>query len=140
MVPMMDLVDAGWLLRPCVYLLLWKESVVYVGQSRKPLSRLYTHASVARGAKAAWQVSRAIRFDGIRIVPTAADQLMEVEARLIAEYRPKHNVQHNDRHTVVVQRSRVRPPKVPITLVIRGRQVTLNSPEAPPAPRIVRRI
>ena len=134
----MDLVDAGWLLRPCVYLLLWKESVVYVGQSRKVLSRLYTHAYAARGGKGpAWLKAKAFRFDGIRIVPTAAEELMEVEARLIAEYRPRYNVQHNPRQ---IQRIRTRPPKVPITLVIRGRQVTLNSPEAPPAPRIVRRI
>jgi len=141
---MMDLVDAGWLLRPCVYLLLWKESVVYVGQSRKPLSRLYTHASAARGAKGpAWLRARAVRFDGIRIVSTDADALLDVEAQLIAEYKPRYNILHNAQRTITIQRSRIRPPKVPITLVVRGHKVTLNAPEAPkkaPQPLIVRRI
>lgn len=132
----MDLVDAGWLLRPCVYLLLWKESVVYVGQSRKPLSRLYTHAYAMRGGKGPkWLLAKAFRFDGVRIVPTEPDQLLEVERRLIVEYRPRYNIQHNDPRPI-----RRPKPKVPITLFIRGRQVTLNSPEAPTAPRIVRRV
>jgi excinuclease UvrABC nuclease subunit len=141
---MMDLVDAGWLLRPCVYLLIWKETVVYVGQSRKPLSRLYTHASAARGAKGpAWLRARAVRFDGIRIYTCNAEDLLDVEAQLIAEYKPRYNIHHNDQRTVRVQRSRVRPPKIPVTLVVRGHRVTLNSPE--PAkrsvqPLIVRRI
>src|SRR5262245_63824738 len=90
-----QMLDAGWLLRPCVYLLLWKESVVYVGQSRKPLSRLYTHASAARGAKGpAWLRNRAVKFDGLRIVPCVAEDLSAVEQRLIDEYRPRHNTRH----------------------------------------------
>ena len=117
---------------------------MYVGQSRKPLSRLYTHASAARGAKGpAWLRARAVRFDGIRIVSTDADALLDVEAQLIAEYKPRYNILHNAQRTITIQRSRIRPPKVPITLVVRGHKVTLNAPEAPkkaPQPLIVRRI
>ena len=131
---MMGFVNAGWLLQPCVYLLMWRGDVVYVGQSRKPLSRLYTHASAARGIArgrraAGWLADKAIRFDDVWIQPLAAADLNEVEKSLIERYQPKHNKVHK-------LRTKERP-KVPIELLVNGKQLVLQRKGAPRAPLAV---
>jgi len=131
MVVMMEFVDAGWLLRPCVYLLIWRGEVVYVGQSRKPLSRLYTHVSAMRGAargrsQPSWLSSKAVRFDDLRVRPCASAELNDLERSLIEQYKPKHNKVHKIRLK--------EHPKVPIELLVNNRRLVLQRKGAPRAP------
>ena len=105
--------------------------MVYVGQSRKPLSRLYTHACAIRAAakgrrQAGWLSEKAIRFDDLKIRPTAVGDLNEVEKSLIEQYRPKHNRVHKLKLKEHV--------KVPIELLVNGRSLVLQRKGAPRAP------
>lgn len=84
--------DFSALLRPAVYALLVRGRVVYVGQSKCPLVRIYTHRSMAGRRAPAWLRSRGIVFDGVKLLPTRVEDLDRVEQELIAYYKPKFNV------------------------------------------------
>lgn len=87
-------------LRPAVYFLLLRGKVVYVGQSKVPLRRFMEHRSaMARGREKAIlrrASQKGIVFDEIHLIRCALADLDELEQRYIAQFRPKHNVRHND--------------------------------------------
>lgn len=93
--------DCTVLIRPAVYFLLHQGAVVYVGQSRMPIQRLYAHRSSWGKRKAdEWRrmgkkAVKAVIFDEVHILRTAIEDLDEVEREMILRYRPKYNVHHN---------------------------------------------
>jgi hypothetical protein len=90
--------DFGALLRCGVYALLLRGRVVYVGQSKLPLVRVYQHA-VARGKKRKeWRgkpvYSTGFQFDGIWFRSCMLREVDEIEQAMIKKYQPKHNTQY----------------------------------------------
>jgi hypothetical protein len=146
-------IDAAALLGPCVYALTLRGEIVYVGQSRKALSRLYTHASTYQAKlkgrpQLPWRARQARKFDGILLWPCPIVMLSAMEKDLIAHYRPKHNIHFAQARAAYDQRFEVDDRGIvqsPIVLLVNGHRITLNQPQeaprAPPSPSgFVRRI
>jgi excinuclease UvrABC nuclease subunit len=110
-------------------MLLARGKVVYVGQSRKPLTRLYSHVSASsrRGKGRSlpkWLAKHAMVFDGVRVVPCKVEELTDLEAKLIHEHRPRYNIR--------VPTTRITEP---IDIRVNGFTLTMNKPRGPePAP------
>ena len=85
-------IDATALLRPGIYALLYRGVVVYVGQSKVPLSRVYAHRSLRSRKAPAWLPIKGMLFDEVHVLPTLVDDLDRVERALIDLYKPKYNV------------------------------------------------
>lgn len=86
-------VNVSAMLKPGVYALVKDNVVVYVGQSKKPLSRIEAHRSLWGRKKApGWLPIRGILFDEVHVMPCRHEQLDEVERALIDLYKPKFNV------------------------------------------------
>jgi hypothetical protein len=148
-----EALDFTALLQPCVYALTLKGEVVYVGQSKKALSRLYTHATAWRAhvkgrAQLPWFKGMARKFDGILVWPCPLGALSGLEQDLVRHYQPKGNTQHKkaaaayDRPIEVDDEGIVEGPLV---LVVNGHRIELRQrgKEPPPIvepPRIWRRI
>lgn len=96
-----DYLDVSKLLHCGVYCLLRRKEVVYVGKSKKPIVRLYTHLK-NRGKEMGinqWGSytgpslnGRGIQFDGVWFVPCMLGQLDVIEGVLIRKYLPRFNV------------------------------------------------
>lgn len=93
--------DAELLFGPGVYALLNKGVVVYIGQSKVLLRRIYEHANRWNRAKlegmkrskiAVIRGEKIIPFDGIWAQPCKLGELSKLEAEMVAKYKPKHNV------------------------------------------------
>lgn len=94
--------DISKLLHCGCYALLKKGEVLYVGKSKKPIIRLYTHFS-NRGkvlGKNLWGGYRGpvandkgVNFDGVWFWPCMLGQMSIIENHLIRKYMPKYNVQ-----------------------------------------------
>lgn len=115
-----------------VYMLLLKGLVVYVGQSRSMLARIYSHnAARAKRKPSTWQKVKPIPFDEIHVRPCPVDELDNLEQELIAKYNPRYNTHH--RTTM----------RVPIALAEIAQQIMTHrkiaSPIAAPRPQIDRR-
>lgn len=92
------------LLSPGVYALLHNRIVVYIGQSMKPLTRIYTHRNMW-GKKRRTMIGnnptvRGILFDDVWIRPCLVEELDEVEIAMIKKYKPLYNIHHNKLTTV----------------------------------------
>jgi excinuclease UvrABC nuclease subunit len=89
-------VDVTAILRSGVYALLREGKVVYIGQSRKPLTRIESHRSMwGRRQKApAWMQAmvKGMLFDEVHVLPCRIEDLDEVERAMIALYRPYYNI------------------------------------------------
>lgn len=85
-------IDATALLRPGIYALLYRGVVVYIGQSKVPLSRVYAHRSLRSRKAPAWLPIKGMLFDEVHVLPTLVDDLDRVERALIDLYKPKYNV------------------------------------------------
>jgi excinuclease UvrABC nuclease subunit len=109
--PVDDWVDASVVLRPGVYALVYRGVVVYVGKSKAPLARIYTHRAQRGKSQPAWLPIKGITFDEIRVFPCRIEDLDKTEARFIARYRPRYNTQ-------------LRPPDLPpIRVAVLNRRV-----------------
>ncbi len=105
-----------------VYALVLDGVVVYIGQSRSALTRIYTHRQAWRshvsGRKPLpWLKVKPMKFDDVHIRPCPIADLDRVERELIARYQPKHNIVHKEGKITV-----------PIPLNIGGIAITLNAP------------
>lgn len=127
--------DVTEVLRSGVYILCSKGQVIYVGKSKKMISRVNNHRSVwaeKRKGKASWLYDQlgipGILFDEVHVRPCPAEDLDRLEREMIDRYRPKYN------QTL----RKTGPIKAPITLNINGVAIPLNS-AAKPA-RIERRV
>ena len=92
---MQGAVDVTAMLGMGVYVLSAKGTVVYVGQSKCMLARVYAHRNLARRTQPAWLPIKGIVFDKIEVIPCHPDRINALEQGLIAFYRPKHNIKHN---------------------------------------------
>src|SRR5882762_505609 len=94
--------DLSKLLHCGIYCLLRRGEVVYVGKSKKPLVRLYTHLynrgkdmgrSLYPGTgDGPRQNGKGINFDGIWFIPCMLGQLDVVELAMIRKYEPRYNI------------------------------------------------
>ncbi len=88
----------GQILRSGIYALVYRREVVYVGQSKTMLIRIYTHRNAwgdkrqgKRRQTPSWSPVKGILFDDVWVRPVAVDQLDAVEREMIAKYRPRYN-------------------------------------------------
>lgn len=78
-----------------VYLLIWKDEVVYAGQSSKLTSRISTHITQkgkARKTLLGHRALPAMRFNRIFFMPCNASDMTRIENELIAKYQPRYNI------------------------------------------------
>jgi hypothetical protein len=71
--------NVSYLLHPGVYVLCYRGEAVYVGQSRRPLSRIGQH------------FNGYIRFDRVYFIRCECDELAELESRMIHTLMPRLN-------------------------------------------------
>lgn len=116
--------DISEVLRSGVYVLGWKGTVVYVGQSKSMYARIYAHRNLwnnARRGKAepTWLPSsvKGMLFDEVYIRPCPLEGLNELERRLIELYKPKYNIVHKTKTRTAS----------PLTLRIGGIPITMNA-------------
>lgn len=81
-----------------VYALVFYGEIVYVGQAKRLLHRIYQHKNAWERARQGMippkSRARAIRFNGVMILPVKEVDLDRVEKEMIARYRPRHNRQN----------------------------------------------
>lgn len=99
-------VDTSVLLKPGIYALLREGVVVYIGQSKKPLSRIEAHRSLwgrtqRQGKTPGWLPIKAILFDEVHVLPCPMEKLDELERALIDLYKPKFNIKLKTPHPVL---------------------------------------
>ena len=92
-----DFEDVSVMLRCGVYMLAYRGTVVYVGKSKVMLGRVYNHR-VAWGRKSRKALTanipaRGILFDQILVRACRADEVDDLEAKLIADLSPRYNTQ-----------------------------------------------
>lgn len=121
-------IEIGQALKAGVYLLTYKSEVVYVGQSRDLLRRLYEHRlnylrwkTKKKGHP--YSQAKAILFDGIQILPCNIHDLDRLERQYVALYQPKLN-------------TKLKAKKVegPFELVVNGQTIVVGAPTPVPAP------
>lgn len=127
--------DVSLTLRSGCYLLAHRGVVIYIGQAKTLLGRIYTHRNLwgqkARGKRGPdWMPIKGILFDEVHICPCPTDRLDEFERELINLYKPKFN--RNLKESGLAD--------APATLRIAGRTVALAHPSVRPQPQIERRI
>ena len=83
------------ILRQGVYLLSREGRVVYVGQSKCMLARIYAHRNLARKRVPSWLPIRGVVFDTVEVIPCHPDRIDALERGLIDLYRPVCNRTHN---------------------------------------------
>lgn len=122
-------IEVSPVLRAGVYALAKDGVVVYVGQSKRMLSRIETHRSQwGRKSSPAWLagIARGILFDQIFILPCNPDRLDAVEAEMINRYKPRYNIRVKTPH----------PVTSPFTIRVGAHTIPMNRP----APAFERRI
>lgn len=119
----LGVVEASALLRPAIYFLFHLGALVYIGQSKVPLQRLYAHRSTWGKRKDDWRrfgakPVRAILFDEIFLLRCAPEALASTEEALIRRYRPRYNIIHATAVPVELEAllggARLPPPEAPI--------------------------
>lgn len=85
----------GGILKPGVYLLSFREKIVFVGRSRCLLAAIAGHRSIAVGPRMPeWFPIKGIHFDDVYIYPTSWNHTLDLMDSLIEFHKPPHNV-HN---------------------------------------------
>lgn len=125
-------VDVSQMLRSGVYALGYRGKVVYVGQSKCMLVRVYSHrnARSKKGRLPSFYPVKGIVYDEIHVMPVHPDRLDEVEREMINRFKPKFNTQIKN----------TLPVDVPINLTIGGIALTVNCGSHPTGPKVERRI
>lgn len=87
--------DCSSILSGGIYVLKFRKQIVYIGQSKCILSRVYTHRTNRGQKKPMWvkAMARGILFDQILMLPVKPEDRNSLEAKLIAYYKPKYNIQ-----------------------------------------------
>lgn len=130
-------VDVSPMLKPGIYALLHQGVIVYIGQSKKPLSRIEAHRSLwgrtqRQGKTPGWLPIKAILFDEVHVLPCRIEDLDAVERAMIDLYKPKYNVKLKAPAHI--------PTTTELTITLpNGTVIPFNVPRAP-APRFERRI
>lgn len=115
-----------------VYALVAKGEVVYVGQSKVMLTRIYSHRNANRksGNLPSWFPVKGITFDEVHVQPCHPDRLNELENQLINRYKPKFNK---------LLKTHL-PISTPFNLNVGGIALAINAGAHPTLPTIERRI
>lgn len=107
-----------------VYVLVKNETVIYVGKSKKMISRIDAHRKVwadKRRGKQSWLVEMlnipGVLFDEVHVRRCRLEDLDRVEREMIDIYRPKYNVQLQRQGKI----------EAPIPLTIRGQTVVIGA-------------
>ena len=116
----------GWtnvseILRQGVYALSYRGTVVYVGQSKNMLVRVYTHKNVRKGNAPKW-IKEAVPgplFDEVHVIPCHPDRIDALEQQMIDRYKPRYNIRHKTSN-----------PIGPVTIRVGDRLVTLGEGSA----------
>lgn len=129
-------IEIGQALKAGIYLLTYKGEVVYVGQSRDLLRRLYEHRlnylRFKSGKKGhPYSQAKAVLFDGIQILPCNPFELDRLERQYIALHQPKHN-----------KKLKGKVANGPFEISVNGQKIVVGAPEEPPppGPQIRRRV
>lgn len=122
--------DVSELLECGVYILLRRGVVVYVGQSKVMLNRVYTHR--AKEAPHWFKSQTKIVFDEVWVKPCSVEELDTLERAMIVKYQPLRNVHHKN------TKQRVPMPLANIAQSIMTHR-RIASPSAAPRPQIDRR-
>lgn len=88
-------VDVSAILSAGVYALVRDGVVVYVGQSKRMLTRVSAHKSNwGKKSVPAWlpPSCRGILFDEVHVLPCRIEDLDIIEARMINLYKPRYNI------------------------------------------------
>jgi excinuclease UvrABC nuclease subunit len=100
-------VEVSAMLKPGIYALLREGIVVYVGQSKKPLSRVEAHRSLwgrrQRSPAPGWLPIKAILFDEVHVLSCRVEDLDKLERVMIDLYKPKYNVKLKSPHPVATE-------------------------------------
>lgn len=125
-------IEVSSILRCGVYALMREGVVVYVGQSKRMLTRIEAHRSQwARSHKAPdWLPIKGILFDRIYILPCRVEDMNRIEREMIDLYRPRYNVKLKAPTYVSIS--------TPLNLQINGMTIPFN--HARPNPRFERRL
>lgn len=120
-------------LRSGIYALLHAGVVVYIGQSKKPLSRIEAHRSLwGRKRTPGWLPIKGMLFDEVHVLPCRIEDLDVVERAMIDLYKPKYNVKLKLPSHV--------PTTTELTITLpNGAVVPFNVPRQP-GPRFERRM
>lgn len=84
-------IDISEILKQGVYLLSRENVIVYVGQSKCMLVRIYTHRSLARRRVPSWLPIRGVVFDKVEVIPCHPDRINALEKALIELHTPVYN-------------------------------------------------
>jgi excinuclease UvrABC nuclease subunit len=89
------MVEVSAILGAGVYALVRDGVVVYVGQSKRMLSRISAHKSNWGRRTPSWLPAscRGILFDEVHVMPCRVEDLDRLEQRLINLWKPRYNVQ-----------------------------------------------
>ena len=83
----------GGILKPGVYLLSFREKIIFVGRSRCILSAIAGHRSLAVGPRMPeWFPIKGIHFDDVYIYPMAFERTLPIMEALIEFHKPPHNI------------------------------------------------
>lgn len=88
-------VNVSAILSAGVYALVRNGVVVYIGQSRRMLSRVSAHKSNwGKKRLPAWMPAsvRGVLFDEVWVLPCRVEDLDELEAAMINLYKPRYNI------------------------------------------------
>lgn len=134
MVQVQGFVDVSTVLDRGIYALLYKGKVVYIGQAKSMLVRVYTHRNMAKKKAPPWMPAGAqgIQFDEVHVRPCHPDEIDDMEHALINFYKPYYNT----------KLKHFGNPRMKAPLVItapNGTSITLGGRVAP-SPYVERRI
>lgn len=123
--------DVSETLRCGVYALVYQGVVVYVGQSKCMLTRIYSHRNARRSKDLPkWFPIKGIQFDEIHVRPCHPDRIDALERELINLYKPRHNTQLKT----------TLPIGKPFNIVVGEITIPVNAGGHPYLPRIERRV
>ena len=109
-------VNVSTVLLPGIYALVRDGVVVYVGQSKRPISRIAAHKSNwGRKSLPAWMPAslRGVLFDEVHILPCRIEDLDRAEAAMIELYKPRYNIRIKTPAPVDITRLLPKPPDAP---------------------------
>ena len=89
-------VEVSEVLRPGCYALAKGGSVVYVGKSKVPLVRIYTHRNLLGRRRPVAIPIRGISYDQVWVFPCRIEELDSLERELINRYKPRYNTYLKD--------------------------------------------
>ncbi len=102
-----DFEDATVMLMPAVYALMHHGVIVYIGQSKKPLTRIYAHRIKWGKRKTPWlraeSQAKGMLFDEIWVKPCRVEDLDQIEGDMILKYKPRHNLRAGKYTTIPLE-------------------------------------